>query len=72
MDVTGTDVASDMISIARQRVTKGTFLVADMVDYEPEGTFDAISPSTRISGSDIAPSMMRSLGLSRRCGEMVC
>lgn len=42
MDVTGTDVAPNMVSLAGQRVAKGTFVVADMVDYEPEGAFDAI------------------------------
>ena len=42
MHVTGTDVAPNMVSIARQRVPKGNFVVADMVEYEPEGSFDAV------------------------------
>ncbi|KAK4956193.1 hypothetical protein LTR10_005714 [Elasticomyces elasticus] len=41
MNVTGTDVAPKMVEHARKRV-KGTFEVADMVNYEPNGTYDAI------------------------------
>ncbi|KAK3066515.1 hypothetical protein LTR53_017103 [Teratosphaeriaceae sp. CCFEE 6253] len=41
MAVTGTDVAPNMIEHARRRV-KGAFEVADMADYEPRGSYDAI------------------------------
>jgi SAM-dependent methyltransferase len=41
MQVVGTDVAPNMVAIA-QRAVEGEFQVADMVDYQPEGTFDAI------------------------------
>ncbi|KAK0246633.1 hypothetical protein LTS09_018227 [Friedmanniomyces endolithicus] len=41
MDVTGTDVAPKMIELARRRV-KGTFEIADMADYKPKESYDAI------------------------------
>lgn len=41
MDVHGTDVAPQMINHAKASV-KGTFEVANMVEHEPQGTFDAI------------------------------
>jgi len=41
MDVHGTDVAPQMISHAKASV-KGTFEVGNMVDHQPQGTFDAI------------------------------
>ncbi|KAK4893087.1 hypothetical protein LTR27_008427 [Elasticomyces elasticus] len=41
MDVTGIDIAPSMIEIARSKV-KGEFLVADCLEYQPQGTFDAI------------------------------
>lgn len=41
MDVNGSDVAPQMVKLAQQNVT-GTFEVADMVDYQPDGTFDAV------------------------------
>lgn len=40
MDVVGSDVAPQMVKLAQQSVA-GTFEVADMVEYQPEGTFDA-------------------------------
>ncbi|KAK0936164.1 hypothetical protein LTR29_012262 [Friedmanniomyces endolithicus] len=41
LDVTGIDIAPKMIEIARAEV-KGRFLVADCLEYEPEGSFDAV------------------------------
>ena len=41
MHVTGTDVAPNMVKIAQDQ-TRGTFEVADMVDYKPSGHFAAI------------------------------
>lgn len=41
MRVVGTDVAPKMVAIAQKKV-EGDFQVADMVDYQPEGTFDAV------------------------------
>ncbi|KAK5701186.1 hypothetical protein LTR17_022803 [Elasticomyces elasticus] len=41
MSVNGTDVAPKMVEHARNRV-KGTFEVADMVNYEPKKSYDAI------------------------------
>ena len=41
MDVHGTDVAPQMIRHAKASV-KGSFEVANMVDHQPQGTFDAI------------------------------
>jgi SAM-dependent methyltransferase len=41
MAVVGTDVAPQMVHHARKRCG-GVFQVVDMVDYEPQGTFDAI------------------------------
>lgn len=41
MDVVGSDVAPQMVKLAQKSV-KGNFEVADMVDYQPTGTFDAI------------------------------
>ena len=41
MSVVGTDVAPQMVRHARERCG-GTFHVVDMVDYEPQGTFDAV------------------------------
>lgn len=41
MEVFGCDVAPEMVQAARSKV-KGTFEVADMVNYQPEGSFDAI------------------------------
>ena len=41
MDVHGTDVAPQMINHAKASV-KGMFEVANMVDHEPKGTFDAV------------------------------
>lgn len=41
MDVVGSDVALQMVKHAEKNV-KGTFEVADMIDYQPTGTFDAI------------------------------
>jgi len=41
MQVVGTDVAPNMVAIAQKEV-EGKFKIADMVDYQPEGTFDAI------------------------------
>lgn len=41
MDVFGSDVAPQMIKQA-QKTVKGTFQVANMVDYQPAGTFDAV------------------------------
>ncbi len=41
MEVTGIDIAPKMIEIARSEV-KGRFLVADCLEYEPEGNFDAV------------------------------
>lgn len=41
MDVFGTDVAAQMVSHAQKSV-KGTFEIANMVDHQPTGTFDAI------------------------------
>lgn len=41
MIVVGTDVAPRMVELAK-RCCKGEFQVANMIDYEPEGTFDAI------------------------------
>lgn len=40
MEVVGTDVAPKMVAIARKEVN-GEFQVADMVSYQPEGTFNA-------------------------------
>jgi cyclopropane fatty-acyl-phospholipid synthase-like methyltransferase len=41
MDVIGTDVAPQMVYHAQKRCG-GTYQVVDMVNYEPQGTFDAI------------------------------
>jgi len=41
MEVVGTDVAPNMVKHAQKRV-KGTFTVADMVDYQPEGSYAGI------------------------------
>jgi SAM-dependent methyltransferase len=41
MDVVGSDVAPQMVKLSQANV-KGTFEVADMLRYEPAGTFDAI------------------------------
>lgn len=41
MDIVGSDVAPQMVKHAQKSV-KGTFEVANMVDYQPSGTFDAI------------------------------
>ena len=41
MDVQGTDVAPQMINHAKASV-KGTFEVANMVNHQPQGTFDAV------------------------------
>ncbi|KAK3716635.1 hypothetical protein LTR37_006265 [Vermiconidia calcicola] len=41
MEVIGTDVAPNMVKHAQARV-KGTFEVADMVDYEPKDEFAAV------------------------------
>ncbi|KAK0365941.1 hypothetical protein LTR59_004574 [Friedmanniomyces endolithicus] len=41
MEVTGIDIAPKMIEIARSEV-KGRFLVADCLEYESEGNFDAV------------------------------
>ncbi|KAK3647558.1 hypothetical protein LTR56_008052 [Elasticomyces elasticus] len=41
MAVTGIDIAPSMIEIAKSKV-KGEFLVADCLEYQPQGTFDAI------------------------------
>lgn len=41
MEVVGTDVAPKMVMHAEKRV-KGTFEVADMVNYEPKGNFNAV------------------------------
>jgi SAM-dependent methyltransferase len=41
MDVHGTDVAPQMISLTQNSV-KGTFEVANMVDHQPTGTFEAV------------------------------
>jgi SAM-dependent methyltransferase len=41
MDVVGTDVAPNMVMHAKRRV-KGSFEVADMVNYEPKGSFSAV------------------------------
>ena len=41
MDVTGTDIAPNMVELATTRI-KGTFTAADMCDYEPPGSFAGI------------------------------
>ena len=41
MDVVGTDVAPKMVMHAQRRV-KGSFEVADMVNYEPKGDYGAL------------------------------
>jgi SAM-dependent methyltransferase len=41
MDVQGTDVAPQMINHAKASV-KGTFEVANMVNHQPQGTFDVV------------------------------
>lgn len=40
--VTGIDVADEMIRLSRQAVPEGTFEIADMRKYEPEKTLDGI------------------------------
>ena len=39
---TGIDIAEKMITIARQKVPKGTFLVADVNDYDYTGPYDIV------------------------------
>ncbi|KAF2171438.1 hypothetical protein M409DRAFT_18555 [Zasmidium cellare ATCC 36951] len=41
LDVEGTDVAPNMVSLAQRRI-KGTFRVVDMVDYKPTGTYAGV------------------------------
>ncbi|OQO10200.1 hypothetical protein B0A48_04557 [Cryoendolithus antarcticus] len=41
LDVVGTDVAPKMVELAKSRI-KGTFEVADTVEYEPRGRFGAV------------------------------
>jgi len=52
MEVTGIDIAPKMIEIAEKEV-KGRFLVADCLDYEPEGSYDAVFVSAEASSSTL-------------------
>ena len=51
MEVTGIDIAPKMIEIAKKEV-KGRFLVADCLEYEPEGSYDAVFVRAGISVFD--------------------
>ncbi|KAK1820429.1 hypothetical protein LTR12_005155 [Friedmanniomyces endolithicus] len=73
MEVTGIDIAPKMIEIAEKEV-KGRFLVADCLDYEPEGSYDAvfiIYSQLSLSYADVHAMVFR-LAKSLSPGGLMC
>ena len=74
MNVTGIDISQRMIEIVQRQAAGGTFVKADMVQYEPSGVYDAvfvIFSHMQLSYREFYSSMLRFAACLRPGGVLV-